>query len=204
MSAMSFRPDRDVAFLNRLGAGQLPGYIGVVITGVDEGVLSAELAGPGRAARAERLPARRYRRHARRHGCRVRLLRASSGRGVRVHDARAEGELPPHDARGSAPLRGARLAHGPVDARVGCGRPARRRCRRRSPFSAAHSSCSTRRRRRSNRDCCCYREGRSSEYRLRSIALPCPFLSWQRRCFFYGNWNRQVVQRREGVWLHHP
>ena len=40
---MSLRPDRDVAFLNQLGQGSLPGYIGVLITGIDEGVLSAEL-----------------------------------------------------------------------------------------------------------------------------------------------------------------
>lgn len=40
---MLFRPDRDVAFLNGLGAGQLPGYLGVVITEVAEGVLNAEL-----------------------------------------------------------------------------------------------------------------------------------------------------------------
>src|SRR3954451_19899844 len=34
-------------------------------------------------------------------------------------------------------------------------------------------------------------------------ALPLPVLSWWRRCL-YGNRNRQVVQRREGVWVHHP
>ena len=40
---MSLRPDRDVAFLNAIGQGQLPGYLGVVITGVETGVLRAEL-----------------------------------------------------------------------------------------------------------------------------------------------------------------
>src|SRR5690349_19734248 len=34
-------------------------------------------------------------------------------------------------------------------------------------------------------------------------APPLPVLSWWRRCL-YGNWNREVVQRREGVWLHRP
>ncbi len=40
---MPLRPDRDLAFLNALGEEQLPGYLGVVITGVAEGVLQAEL-----------------------------------------------------------------------------------------------------------------------------------------------------------------
>ena len=43
MRAMSLRPDRDVAFLNRLGEGRLPGYLGVVIVGVEPGLLRAEL-----------------------------------------------------------------------------------------------------------------------------------------------------------------
>ncbi len=40
---MLFRPDRDVAFLNGIGEGHLPGYLGVVITTVAQGVLNAEL-----------------------------------------------------------------------------------------------------------------------------------------------------------------
>jgi uncharacterized protein (TIGR00369 family) len=40
---MSLRPDRGVEFLNHLGEGNLPAYVGVVITRVDEGVLNAEL-----------------------------------------------------------------------------------------------------------------------------------------------------------------
>ncbi len=40
---MSLRPDRDVTFLNGLGHGHLPGYLGVVITEVGQGVLRAEL-----------------------------------------------------------------------------------------------------------------------------------------------------------------
>jgi 1,4-dihydroxy-2-naphthoyl-CoA hydrolase len=40
---VSLRPDRDVAFLNGLGEDHLPGYIGVVITGIEQGVLTAEL-----------------------------------------------------------------------------------------------------------------------------------------------------------------
>ena len=34
-------------------------------------------------------------------------------------------------------------------------------------------------------------------------ALPLPVPEWQGRCFIYGNWNREVVQRREGVWVHY-
>jgi uncharacterized protein (TIGR00369 family) len=40
---MSLRPDRDVAFLNQIGQGHLPGYVGVVVTDVEQGVLRAEL-----------------------------------------------------------------------------------------------------------------------------------------------------------------
>lgn len=43
MRSMSLRPDRDVEFLNALGEGTLPGYLGVVITGLEHGVLHAEL-----------------------------------------------------------------------------------------------------------------------------------------------------------------
>jgi hypothetical protein len=34
-------------------------------------------------------------------------------------------------------------------------------------------------------------------------ALPLPVPKWQRRCFIYGNRNREVVQRRQGVWVHY-
>ena len=40
---MSLRPDRDAAFLNQIGEGTLPGYLGVVITGLQPGVVRAEL-----------------------------------------------------------------------------------------------------------------------------------------------------------------
>ena len=40
---MSLRPDRDAAFLNQIGEGTLPGYLGVVITGLEPGVVRAEL-----------------------------------------------------------------------------------------------------------------------------------------------------------------
>jgi uncharacterized protein (TIGR00369 family) len=43
MRTMSLRPDRDVAFLNGLGHDHLPGYLGVVITEIGQGVLRAEL-----------------------------------------------------------------------------------------------------------------------------------------------------------------
>ena len=33
--------------------------------------------------------------------------------------------------------------------------------------------------------------------------LPCPFVILVREVFFYGNRNRQVVQRHEGLRLHH-
>ena len=36
------------------------------------------------------------------------------------------------------------------------------------------------------------------------MRLLCPFFSWQEEVFSYGNWNRQVVQRREGLRVHHP
>ena len=52
----------------------------------------------------------------------------------------------------------------------------------------------------------CYRIWvHASEFR--GCAFPrflCPFRIWQRRCYINGNRNRQVVQRCEGVWLHHP
>jgi hypothetical protein len=34
-------------------------------------------------------------------------------------------------------------------------------------------------------------------------ALPLPVPKWQGRCFIYGNRNREVVQRRQGVWVHY-
>jgi hypothetical protein len=34
-------------------------------------------------------------------------------------------------------------------------------------------------------------------------ALPLPVPEWQGRCFIYGNRNREVVQRRQGVWVHY-
>jgi len=40
---MSLRQDRDVAFLNALSQGHLPGYLGVVVTDLEPGVLRAEL-----------------------------------------------------------------------------------------------------------------------------------------------------------------
>jgi uncharacterized protein (TIGR00369 family) len=40
---MKLRPDRDPDFFNRLGRGHLPGYLGVVVTDVELGVLRAEL-----------------------------------------------------------------------------------------------------------------------------------------------------------------
>jgi len=40
---MSLRPDRDVAFLNQIGQDYLPGYLGVVVTDLEQGVLRAEL-----------------------------------------------------------------------------------------------------------------------------------------------------------------
>jgi 1,4-dihydroxy-2-naphthoyl-CoA hydrolase len=43
MRAMPLRPDRDVAFLNQIGEGHLPGYLGVVVTELEPGVLRAEL-----------------------------------------------------------------------------------------------------------------------------------------------------------------
>jgi hypothetical protein len=42
-----------------------------------------------------------------------------------------------------------------------------------------------------------------SEYWLRDVRFPCPFFRGTRRCF-YGNRNGQVVQRYEGVRVHHP
>src|SRR5207248_4564348 len=35
-------------------------------------------------------------------------------------------------------------------------------------------------------------------------APPLPVPEQWRRCFIYGNRNREVVQRRQGVWVHHP
>jgi 1,4-dihydroxy-2-naphthoyl-CoA hydrolase len=40
---MELRPGHDVAYLNSLGEGHLPGYLGVVITDVQPGLLQAEL-----------------------------------------------------------------------------------------------------------------------------------------------------------------
>ena len=40
---MPLRPDRDVAFLNQIGDGHLPGYLGVVVTELEPEVLRAEL-----------------------------------------------------------------------------------------------------------------------------------------------------------------
>src|SRR5437763_2257624 len=37
-----------------------------------------------------------------------------------------------------------------------------------------------------------------------AVAPPLPVPEQWRRCFIYGNRNREVVQRREGVRLHHP
>ena len=97
---MSLRPDRDVAFLNQIGEGTLPGYLGVVITGLEPGVVRAELP-----VRPELLAPNRFL-HAGTvvtladTATRLRLLRASPGGGDRLHDAGAEGELSPHDARG--------------------------------------------------------------------------------------------------------
>jgi 1,4-dihydroxy-2-naphthoyl-CoA hydrolase len=43
MEVMALRPDRDVAFLNQIGEGHLPGYLGVEVTEVGPGLLRAEL-----------------------------------------------------------------------------------------------------------------------------------------------------------------
>jgi len=39
----ALRPERDVAFLNQIGQGHLPGHLGVVITALEPGMLRAEL-----------------------------------------------------------------------------------------------------------------------------------------------------------------
>ena len=40
---MKLRTDRDADFFNRLGREHLPGYLGVIVTAVEPGVLRAEL-----------------------------------------------------------------------------------------------------------------------------------------------------------------